>query len=71
MTPKMPTLYTQKNKNIRKTWFLITAFLVFIIGLGYVFSYQFNSQGVGLLETEKIYMGKNYLGFLKIIKPLN
>jgi len=43
MTPKMPTLYTQKNKNIRKTWFLITAFLVFIIGLGYVFSYQFNS----------------------------
>jgi len=38
---------------------------------GSVFSYQFNSQGVGLLETEKIYMGKNYLGFLKIIKPLN
>lgn len=39
----MPTLYTQKDKNIRKTWFLITGFLVFIISLGYVFSYQFNS----------------------------
>jgi heat shock protein HtpX len=42
----MATLYTQKDKNIRKTWFLITAFLVFIIGLGYVFSYQFNSPAI-------------------------
>jgi len=39
----MPTLYTQKDKNIRKTWFLIFIFLVFIIGLGWVFSYQFQS----------------------------
>lgn len=42
----MATLYTQKNSNIRKTWFLITAFLIFIIGLGYVFSYQFNSPAI-------------------------
>ena len=39
----MATLYTQKDKNIRKTWFLIFIFLVFIIGLGWVFSYQFQS----------------------------
>jgi len=37
------TLYTHKDKNIRRTWLLITLFLVFIIGLGWVFSYQFNS----------------------------
>lgn len=40
----MPTLYTQKDSNIRKTWLLITVFLVFIIGLGWVFSYEFNSS---------------------------
>jgi len=39
----MATLYTQKDKNIRKTWFLIFVFLVFIIGLGWFFSYQFQS----------------------------
>ena len=39
----MATLYTQKDKNIRKTWILIFLFLIFIIGLGWVFSYQFNS----------------------------
>lgn len=42
----MATLYTQKDKNIRKTWILITGFLVFIIGLGYVFSYNFNSPSI-------------------------
>lgn len=36
------TLYTQADSNIRKTWLLIFVFLVFIIGLGWVFSYQFN-----------------------------
>ncbi len=39
----MPTLYTHKDSNIRKTWILISLFLIFIIGLGWVFSYQFNS----------------------------
>ncbi len=39
----MATLYTQKDKNIRRTWMLITFFLIFIIALGWVFSYQFNS----------------------------
>ena len=39
----MATLYTQKDKNIRKTWFLIFIFLIFVIGIGWVFSYQFQS----------------------------
>ncbi|MFH1611952.1 MAG: zinc metalloprotease HtpX [bacterium] len=39
----MPTLYTQKDANIRKTWLLITVFLVLVIGIGWAFSYQFNS----------------------------
>jgi heat shock protein HtpX len=47
----MATLYNQKDKNIRKTWFLITGFLVFIIGLGYVFSYQFNSPIILLIAV--------------------
>ena len=33
------TLYSQAESNTRKTWLLITGFLVFIIGLGYLFSY--------------------------------
>jgi len=36
---KMPTLYSQAESNTRKTWLLITGFLVFIIGLGFLFSY--------------------------------
>jgi heat shock protein HtpX len=38
------TLYTQAEVNIRKTWFLITLFLVFIIGLGWAFSQYFQNQ---------------------------
>ena len=35
----MPTLYSQADSNVRKTWILITGFLVFIIALGWLFSY--------------------------------
>lgn len=34
----MATLYTQAESNIRKTWILISLFLVFIIVLGWLFS---------------------------------
>jgi len=37
------TLYTQAESNIRKTWFLITAFLVLVILLGWSLSYIFES----------------------------
>jgi len=37
------TLYHVAEKNVRKTWFLMTFFLVFIIGLGWLFSYILES----------------------------
>jgi heat shock protein HtpX len=39
----MPTLYTQADKNIRRTYLLISIFLIFIIGLGWIFSYVLDS----------------------------
>lgn len=42
----MATLYTHKDKNIRRTWILISLFLIFIIGLGWVFSFQFNNPAI-------------------------
>lgn len=33
------TLYSHKDSNIRKTWFLISSFLILTIGIGWVFSY--------------------------------
>lgn len=40
----MPTLYTHQEANVRKTWFLMTFFLIFIIFLGWLFSYLLESQ---------------------------
>jgi heat shock protein HtpX len=37
------TLYTQVGSNIRKTWLLITVFLILVILLGWIFSYLFDS----------------------------
>ena len=42
----MANLYSQKDSNIRKTWLLITVFLVFIIGLGWAFSYAYNAPEI-------------------------
>ena len=40
----MATIYTQADSNTRKTWLLLTGFLVFIIALGWLFSYIENSS---------------------------
>ena len=40
----MPSIYTQADSNTRKTWFLLTGFLVFIIALGWLFSYLLDSN---------------------------
>ncbi|MCX6718536.1 MAG: M48 family metallopeptidase [Candidatus Staskawiczbacteria bacterium] len=40
----MASIYTQADSNTRKTWFLLTGFLVFIIALGWLFSYGLNSS---------------------------
>jgi heat shock protein HtpX len=42
----MATIYTQADSNTRKTWFLLTGFLVFIIALGWLFSYLENSNAI-------------------------
>lgn len=42
----MPTLYNIADSNVRKTWFLITFFLVFVILLGWLFSYILDSQSI-------------------------
>lgn len=40
----MASIYTQADSNARKTWFLLTGFLVFIIALGWLFSYLLKSD---------------------------
>ncbi|MFA5432578.1 MAG: zinc metalloprotease HtpX [Candidatus Paceibacterota bacterium] len=42
----MPTLYNIADSNVRKTWFLITIFLVFIIFLGWFFGYLLDSSEI-------------------------
>ena len=32
------SLYNQQSKNIRKTWLLMSVFLIVVIGVGWVFS---------------------------------
>lgn len=39
----MATLYTQQDKNVRKTWFLMTTFLLVVIGIGWAFSFIYQS----------------------------
>lgn len=40
----MATLYSQAESNVKKTWFLIFFFLIFIIALGWLFSYLLNNS---------------------------
>lgn len=40
----MPTLYTHADSNIRKTWMLLGFFFIFIIFLGWLFSWFFQSN---------------------------
>jgi len=40
----MASIYTQADSNTRKTWFLLTGFLVFIIAVGWLFSYLLNDN---------------------------
>ncbi len=42
----MATLYTQKDKNISRTWLLMGVFLVFVVAIGYVLSYYYQNQSI-------------------------
>lgn len=45
------TLYTQAESNTRKTWLYLTGFLLLIIGLGWLFSYLFDSPIILILAV--------------------
>ncbi|MBU3926069.1 zinc metalloprotease HtpX [Patescibacteria group bacterium] len=40
------TLYTQQDKNVRRTWFLMTLFFVVVIAIGWVFSQALESPAI-------------------------
>ncbi|MEK7664299.1 MAG: M48 family metallopeptidase [Patescibacteria group bacterium] len=42
----MPSIYKHADLNTRKTWFLITIFLLFIIAVGWLFSYLLGSSAI-------------------------
>jgi len=42
----MATIYTEKSKNSRKTWVLMSVFFILIIGLGYVFSEIYANRNI-------------------------
>ena len=42
----MATLYTQQGANIRKTWMLMSVFLIIVIGLGFVFARVYNNPTI-------------------------
>ena len=41
----MATLYTQQDKNVRRTWFLMAVFLVIVVAIGYFISWYWQSPG--------------------------
>ncbi len=42
----MASIYTQADSNTRKTWFLMTAFFVFVIAIGWLFSQILGSDAI-------------------------
>ncbi|MBI1888459.1 MAG: M48 family metalloprotease, partial [Candidatus Spechtbacteria bacterium] len=42
----MTNLYINRTSNIRKTWLLITVFLLFVVGFGWFLSYWFQNPGI-------------------------
>jgi len=42
----MATLYTQQGENVRKTWLLMSGFLIIVIGIGFVFSQMYNNPTI-------------------------
>ena len=42
----MATIYTEQAKNVHRTWFLMTAFLLIIGALGYFIAYYYNNIAI-------------------------
>jgi heat shock protein HtpX len=47
----MPTFYDEREKNIRRTYFYLTGFFLFIIGIGWALSYFFESSLILLIAV--------------------
>jgi len=42
----MATLYTEQDKNVRKTWLLFSLFLIVVVVIGWIFSWIYQSPGI-------------------------
>lgn len=42
----MATLYTQQDSNVRKTWFLMGAFMVIVVGIGYAIAWYMGDPSI-------------------------
>lgn len=42
----MASLYSHQSENIRKTWFLMTMFLLFVIVIGFILSYMYGNASI-------------------------
>ena len=60
----MANLYKHKDSNIRKTWFLITVFLVIVIGFGWLISYIWQSPVI-LYVAVALAFGMNAVAYWK------
>ena len=60
----MATLYTQQDSNIRKTWLLMTVFLVLIVALGFLFGQIYGSPD-NLYFAVALSIGMNVVAYWK------
>lgn len=60
----MTNLYSHKDANIRKTWLLMTVFLVLIILVGWLFGFVYNSPGI-LYFAVALAVGMNLVAYWK------
>ena len=47
----MATLYTHKDSNVRKTFFLFSLFLIIVIGIGWAFSYIYGDSSILIIAV--------------------
>lgn len=58
----MATLYTHKDANVRKTWVLMTTFLLLVIGLGWAVSWYVDSPAI-LIIAVVFAVGMNIISY--------
>ncbi|MBI5221013.1 MAG: M48 family metalloprotease [Candidatus Liptonbacteria bacterium] len=58
----MASLYSQRDANIRRTWFLLGSFLILVIAIGFVFAQAYRSPGILYLAVA-LAIGMNLIGY--------